>query len=116
MISHEIKEPYFDVKIHIIAKCKASQAQKEILRLFNVEVDLDNSGDGFMFEVKEGRHFCIWYRLRDDQTISHEASHVFDEVCVWRGLSFDPGCPTCSEMQADIRAVWFKLIKDTLKK
>jgi hypothetical protein len=115
MIAREIIEPLYRVKVFLLAKCTAEEANKKILKCLGYEAGLYEKDSGTLIQFKDGKHFIMWLRKTDNNTIGHECSHLIDDIYAYRGITHNCACGACSEHRAYQSNGWVDIIKAALK-
>jgi hypothetical protein len=111
MITREVVEVIYNVKVSVIAKCNAEQATKFIKKRFGFDPALEPKSFGTIIQHIDGKHFIIWLRKTDFNTIAHECCHLIDDIYSYRGIAHDEKCTSCSEHRAYQTAGWINIIR-----
>jgi hypothetical protein len=115
MIARHIIEPLYRVEVSLLARCSAKEANAKIQKQFGFDAGLDDKSHGALIQNKDGKHFIMWLRKTDNNTIGHECSHLIDDIYAYRSITHDCACSACSEHRAYQVNGWADIIKAALK-
>ena len=116
MKTRKLHEPIFNVTVHLMWQCTYEQANKRLYSKFNTITDLESLDAGALVQIVNGKSFVIWLTRLDTRTVSHEVSHLIDDIYSYRCIEHTDKCKGCSEYKAYYLSYWISKILKEIRK